>query len=112
MTTESPAEKVAFRPVASLEYWRDSKSVKVRDAPNSRVPDRRILKENAVYLRLTRRGNKVLSAWSKDGTEWTDHSEATVTLSRKLLVGVYALNASRAPCQAEFEDFKITAQEP
>ena len=63
------------------------------------------------WLRLQRKGGKVVASWSQDGKSWQSYPEQEVKLADKVKVGVAALNASSNPFAASFEEFKLTPAE-
>jgi hypothetical protein len=61
----------------------------------------------STWLKLERRGDKVTASYSHDGQEWMDR-EIVVGFPNRILAGVTAVNTSKKPFTAEFEDFRVT----
>ena len=66
----------------------------------------------AVYVRLQRRGNVVYAAFSPDGLRWTSFPRLDVDLKETLQVGVAAINTATKPLKAILEDFRVTVTRP
>ncbi len=65
--------------------------------------------DRETYLRLERRDGQILAAVSQDGGKnWDSFRPQTVQLAKKLKVGVAALNNTKKPLMAEFEEFKLS----
>ena len=60
------------------------------------------------WLRLERKGDKVIASWSQDGKSWQNYPAQDVKLPDKVKVGVAALNASSKSFVASFEELKLT----
>ena len=61
-----------------------------------------------VWLRLTRRGETVVSEASADGKKWAEVvSHPTLGLGTKLTVGLIAYQSTDSDYQATFDEFKI-----
>jgi uncharacterized protein (TIGR03067 family) len=65
-----------------------------------------------LYLRLVRRGNKVVTSYSKDGAKWTDAQTQTVDWPNQVKVGLAAVNVGPNEFRAVFEGFKVSSAEP
>ena len=61
-----------------------------------------------VYLRLERRGNRLLGSTSKDGKSWEKLDPMEPSYPATLKVGLYAINTSSDPLTVRFEDFNLT----
>jgi regulation of enolase protein 1 (concanavalin A-like superfamily) len=69
--------------------------------------------EKPAYLRLERRGDLLLMAFSQNGEEWTPTWAGStpllrLRLPRKLKVGVFAEATAPGPFRAVFDHFKLT----
>ena len=64
----------------------------------------------STWLRLERRGNKVIAWLSHDGKEWTEAKELTVDPPQRPRVGVDVVNTSAKPFTVDFEEFKIATK--
>jgi RNA polymerase sigma factor (sigma-70 family) len=64
------------------------------------------LPDQDVYLRLERRGSRLLGAYSLDGREWTVLPSLTMALPAKVQAGIAAINACRKPLAVRFEDLQ------
>ena len=60
------------------------------------------------YVKLERRGNRLLGYTSKDGKAWEKLEPMETSYPSTLKVGVYALNSSNAPLTIRFENFNFT----
>jgi regulation of enolase protein 1 (concanavalin A-like superfamily) len=70
-------------------------------SPSFKIPDR------DTYLRLERRGSKILAAVGPDGIVWQALQPLSLELSNKLKVGVAAVNTSTDPFAAEFQELDV-----
>ena len=61
-----------------------------------------------LWLRLTRTGTKVTTAWSRNGEDWKDISTETVAACEELYVGVMALANQTGTPEYEFDSLKST----
>ena len=86
-----------------FEYWRQGTC----STPQSSTTEP-FFKGKSTWLRIERRGDKITASLSHDGEKWDDTRDCPVTLPNKLLVGVAAINTSKKPFQATFEEFKLT----
>ena len=76
--------------------------------PRFGQPDDFALQDNvATYLRLERVGDKVHGAVSQDGLKWHYLEAKTVTLPRRVLVGVAAVNTASQAFEPQFSEFKL-----
>jgi regulation of enolase protein 1 (concanavalin A-like superfamily) len=64
----------------------------------------------STWLRLGRRGDRVIASYSHDGQEWTEAKEVGVKLPAKARVGVAVVNTSARPLSVEFEDFRLSTK--
>ncbi len=62
----------------------------------------------ATWFRLERTGNSVAGSLSHDGTNWSACGTSTMNLPKKLSVGVAAVNTSKKPFSATFEDIQLS----
>lgn len=60
------------------------------------------------FLRLERRGSRLIGSFSPDGERWTPLPETTCDFAPDLKVGVAAVNTATDPFTAEFEGLTIT----
>ena len=65
-------------------------------------------KGKAVYLRLERRGDRLLGSYSRDGKRWFEIDPFVVKLPAKLKVGVTAHTNSTDPFSPHFDRFKLS----
>jgi regulation of enolase protein 1 (concanavalin A-like superfamily) len=65
------------------------------------------LKEKAAYLRLERKGDRLLASVSEDGKEWSELSPLELKLPAKLKLGVTANSTCTDPFSAHFDRFKL-----
>ncbi len=72
----------------------------------TRIADMEVADE--ICVRLTRKGNKVSKAYSKDGKDWTVSAILKSELPQKVTVGVCLWHDVDQPCEAVFEHFKLT----
>lgn len=69
----------------------------------------RPLKDAPTVLRLERQDGRVSASFSQDdGKSWRSFGQKTMDFSSRLKAGVAALNATKSPFSATFEDLKIT----
>jgi RNA polymerase sigma factor (sigma-70 family) len=59
------------------------------------------------WLRLERRGNRLLGSVSADGRQWTSLEPLEVDFPAKLRVGVAAVNTARQPLSVRFEELQV-----
>jgi regulation of enolase protein 1 (concanavalin A-like superfamily) len=64
----------------------------------------------ATWFRLERTGNSVSGSLSHNGTDWSACGTTTMNLPKKISIGVAAVNTSKKPFSATFEDLKVTAK--
>ena len=62
----------------------------------------------ATYLRLERRGHRILGFTSKDGKNWARLEPMETSYPSKIKVGFYAINGCTEPFTARFEDFSFS----
>jgi regulation of enolase protein 1 (concanavalin A-like superfamily) len=69
----------------------------------------RVIPDQAVFLRVERRGKQLTASQSLDGKKWTQHGRFTFsTLPESLRVGVGAVNATTAEFAPQLEELKLT----
>lgn len=61
-----------------------------------------------VYLRLQRRGNRILGYTSKDGKTWARLESMEPSYPSTLKVGLYAINGSTDPMSVQFLNYSFT----
>ncbi len=59
------------------------------------------------YLRLERRGNLLIAAFSVDGRQWTPIQPLPMAMPAKVRIGITAVNAAQAPLTVRFERFQV-----
>jgi len=64
--------------------------------------------EGASHLRLRRRGDEIIGAFSRDGVIWTSFAPLSGKLKQRLSVGVSAINTATKALTAEFEGFIVS----
>jgi regulation of enolase protein 1 (concanavalin A-like superfamily) len=90
-----------------VEHWKNGEM----DGSIVPIADASLLKERSVYLRLERRKGEVRARVSADGQSWMDAvTPLNVDLPAAVRVGVDAVNTSKQPFAAQFEDFQLTAR--
>jgi regulation of enolase protein 1 (concanavalin A-like superfamily) len=65
------------------------------------------LKEKSTYLRLERKGDRLLASVSEDGKDWTDLPPLEVKLPAKVKLGVTANSTCTEPFSPHFDRFKL-----
>ncbi len=103
--TESKGEHASYLPL--FEYWKNDQDLTL--GAHSSTP---VFTGPSTYLRVTRCGNQLSAAFSKDGVEWTGATSITVEFPQKIKVGVDAINTSKRPLAVEFSELKLTANKP
>jgi regulation of enolase protein 1 (concanavalin A-like superfamily) len=63
------------------------------------------------FLRLERRGGKVLAAVSQDGVRWESLEPIAVEFPGRIRLGVDAINTSTEPFKAEFSEWEVYKKE-
>ena len=84
--------------------------VMVKGAPTGTSPGSvpaNFFSSSATWFRLSRSGNTVSGALSHDGVSWVACGTHTLALPAKVSVGVAAVNTSRKPFRAEFEELDL-----
>lgn len=76
---------------------KDARSAEIEDKP--------------AFLRIERRGTRILGAVSFDGLSWSAFEPFEVRLRNDLQIGVAAINTSTAKFEAELADFAVYAKE-
>jgi regulation of enolase protein 1 (concanavalin A-like superfamily) len=67
-----------------------------------------VIRDEAIYYRVERRGTELISFRSADGKEWSRFASQTFPgLTRKLSVGVAAVNSTRKEFAPQFEELKL-----
>lgn len=64
----------------------------------------------ATWLRLSRKGDSVTGAVSHNGTDWTTGSSVSMTLPKRVSVGVAAVNTSKKSFKVTFEELQLTQE--
>ena len=69
----------------------------------------RPLDSKPVYLRMTRRGNRITADWSPDGRGWLPMhpNPLDLPLSRQVQVGFHVIQNTKKPIVAEFDQYQI-----
>jgi Protein of unknown function (DUF1349) len=62
----------------------------------------------STWLRMTRQGDTVTGSVSHNGTDWTTGSSVTMTLPKKVSVGVAAVNTCKKSFKVTFEELRLT----
>jgi regulation of enolase protein 1 (concanavalin A-like superfamily) len=62
------------------------------------------------YLRLERKGSRILGAISLDGSTWKDLQPIDTVWPAKLKVGLAAVNSSSEPFAVKFEEYELNAK--
>ncbi len=75
------------------------------DAPAAEIPDQ------DTYVRVERKGNRILGATSQDGVHWQYFDAVTVDWPRRIKLGVAAINTSTEAFKAEFSELEIYKRE-
>lgn len=66
-----------------------------------------IVPDKKTFLRISRRGNKLIAAYGSDGRQWTDLTPLDLELPPTLKVGVDAVNTSNEPLEARFHKYAV-----
>jgi regulation of enolase protein 1 (concanavalin A-like superfamily) len=74
-----------------------------RGAMNNRGID-----PGGVYLRIERRGNRILGSTSKDGKTWARLDPMELSYPSTLKVGLYVINGCSDPTTVAFSDYSFT----
>lgn len=69
------------------------------------------LPDQDTYLRLERRGNRVAGAVSPDGTHWKYLEVLSISMPRRVQVGVAAINTSTERFKATFSELELYLKE-
>jgi regulation of enolase protein 1 (concanavalin A-like superfamily) len=83
-----------------LEYWRNGQLQPVE----ATLPK---TESDVVWLRYTRRLDKLRTEFSPDGLTWTEAASLSVRVSSRLSLGVVATNTAGKPLTARFDDLTI-----
>ncbi len=62
------------------------------------------------YLKVERRGGRIMGSVSNDNVTWTQIRPVDVSWPAKVKVGVLVVNSNNAPLSVTFEDFKINGK--
>jgi regulation of enolase protein 1 (concanavalin A-like superfamily) len=89
-----------------VEYYQDGEYQETN--PQATIEE--FFKGRSTWLKVQRQGNKVTASYSHDDDQWTVAKEITVTLAKKLQVGVAVVNTAAKPCTVEFAEFKLTTK--
>ena len=103
---ESKGEHASYLPLVR-STWKNDQDLTL--GAHSSTP---VFTGPSTYLRVTRCGNQLSAAFSKDGVEWTGATSITVEFPQKIKVGVDAINTSKPPLAVEFSELKLTANKP
>ena len=63
--------------------------------------------QGGVYLKVERRGNRIMGSTSKDGKNWTRLDPMETSYPATIKVGLYAINGCNQPTTVEFENFQF-----
>jgi regulation of enolase protein 1 (concanavalin A-like superfamily) len=99
------AEKYACYPPL-LEYYKDGEYQGTN--PDGTLEE--FFKGRSTWLRLARKGSKMVASYSHDGKEWTEVKEITVDLADKVEVGVAAINTAEEAFTVVFEELKVSTK--
>jgi regulation of enolase protein 1 (concanavalin A-like superfamily) len=93
----------------TVEYWKNGRP----NAAASWSAEGFRAEGRSAYLRLERRKGEIRAAISNDGRQWAYRSTPlNVDLPSAVRVGVDAVNTSKEPFTAEFEELKLTRDAP
>jgi len=70
------------------------------------------LPPGTAYLRIERRGGRIVAGISPDGAQWKTLRPIDVSYPPKLKVGVAAVNSSTLPMTVKFVDFTLKGNQP
>jgi regulation of enolase protein 1 (concanavalin A-like superfamily) len=70
-----------------------------------------VLPDQDTYLRIERRGDRILGATSQDGIHWTYFDSIPVEWPRRILLGVDAINTSTERFKATFAELETYKRE-
>lgn len=87
-----------------LEYYKDGAYQETN--PDGTLDE--FFKGRSTWLRLVRKGRKIIASYSHDGKEWTEVKEITIDLANKVSVGIVAINTSVKTFIVSFEEFKLS----
>lgn len=87
---------------ATFQLRQDGRPVNPSEAE---IPDQDL------YLRVERRGSRILGAVSPDGLRWRYFNPVTVDLSRRVKIGVDAINTSSERFRPIFSEMEIFKKE-
>jgi regulation of enolase protein 1 (concanavalin A-like superfamily) len=89
-----------------LEYYKDGEYQQTN--PEGTLDE--FFQGRSTWLRLERKGGKLVASYSHDGKEWTEVKEVPVELGDKVSVGVAAVNTSAETFTVGFEEFKVSTK--
>jgi regulation of enolase protein 1 (concanavalin A-like superfamily) len=69
------------------------------------------LDDKPTYVRLERKGDRILASVSQDGDKWSELPPLEVKLPAKLKIGLAAGTTSSEPFKPRFDEFRLTAGE-
>ena len=70
------------------------------------------LAEKDVWLRLERRGDRVIGSVSLDGVRWGTYDALNVKLPETLTLGIYGVNTSDVPFTVRFDNLTVFKKAP
>jgi regulation of enolase protein 1 (concanavalin A-like superfamily) len=70
------------------------------------------LEEGDVYLKIERRGNRILAFYGTDGQQWAEAKPMQFEWPARLNVGFAAVNTAFSPLSVRFEDFSVSKPAP
>ena len=82
----------------------DRKRVGTEDSSRE-IPDQ------DTYLRLERRGGRIIGSVSDDGIRWLSFEPITVELNKEIKLGIGAINTSTEAFKAEFSELEVFRKE-
>jgi regulation of enolase protein 1 (concanavalin A-like superfamily) len=84
----------------------------LRHGPGTEVSNYEFdIDDKEIFLRVARRGNKMLAMASQDGVNWRAFNPITVDFSPTLSVGVEAINSSKKPFACSFTGLALYREE-
>lgn len=83
-----------------IEYWRAGQLQPIE----ATLPS---IDSDPVWLRYTRRLDKIRAEISTDGQTWTEVASFSIRLSSRLRLGMVATNTAGKPLTARFENFQV-----
>jgi regulation of enolase protein 1 (concanavalin A-like superfamily) len=86
-----------------VEYYEDGQYQETN--PQGTLEE--FFKGKSTWLKLERRGTKVIASYSHDGKEWEVAREIYTKFPKSVQIGVAAVNTSVMPFKVEFDQFKV-----